>query len=634
MKYRPEIDGLRALAVVPVILFHAGFEQFSGGFVGVDVFFVISGYLITSILIGDIENKQFSIIAFYQRRARRIIPALSLVCLTTLPVSFYLLDPESFTDYGKSLMSVSLFLSNVYFALSGGYFAEYVAAKPLLHTWSISVEEQFYIFFPLVLLLWARFRRIKLSVIIGSLSVISFLCALVLVETFPRIAFFGLPTRAWELGVGALLAATQINWENNNSYFRNVSGVFGVIILLASYCLIDEGDMMPGVAALMPVLGAALIILAPSSSFSSRVLKNKILVFVGLISYSLYLWHQPILSFGHQMSDSKSVTFFLLFVITLFSFFSWKYIETPFRNKNLIGTAYILPISFLILSLIGSLGFFVYSKNGFSERFPEYTIYKSSNLWGAERNVDINCINRFGGDQYCLVDNLNNDVSDILIGDSHANHFYPGLRESLNKHGRNLLMIGAGGCPPLIDIDMGYNYIHGRRLRCLDRVNLEYSDLLELQSIKHVYLAFSQETLFDDRIDFIDIRDEIDFTQNREEAVLAAILRTVNYAKHNGKTVSLLSGLPDNTHSDFLQCLLDGGKEEACINVWKLKKMNMKYEQLLKSLEAFGVNIIDTSIALHSFPFTPDGAYLYRDGTHLTVEGSRYVGSYIRLLNE
>ncbi|KZK74433.1 MAG: hypothetical protein A3K90_08705 [Pelodictyon luteolum] len=182
----------------------------SGGFVGVDVFFVISGYLITSILIEEIENDHFSIIDFYERRARRILPPLFAVTLVTTPAVFLLLSPEAIVDYGKSLLSLSVFASNVYFALTGGYFANNVAAKPLLHTWSLSVEEQFYLFFPLLMLVWkSQSKNAQLS-IISLLSLISFLISVVLVTMYPRIAFFGIPSRAWELGIGAVIATLMV----------------------------------------------------------------------------------------------------------------------------------------------------------------------------------------------------------------------------------------------------------------------------------------------------------------------------------------------------------------------------------------------------------------------------------------
>jgi peptidoglycan/LPS O-acetylase OafA/YrhL len=631
MKYRAEIDGLRALAVVPVILFHAGFELFSGGFVGVDVFFVISGYLITTILIEDIENDRFSILKFYEKRARRILPALALVCFSTLPFSYFYLDPNSFADYGKSLTSVSVFLSNVYFALSGGYFAEYVSTKPLLHTWSLSVEEQFYIVFPFVVLLSAGHSRIKLVSTITILTVISFICALVLVDVYPRIAFFGIPTRAWELGIGALLAASRDSWANLNKVYGNILGVLGISLLIASYLLISADNEMPGLVALIPVLGTALIIIVPHSSLSTKILGNKIFVGIGLISYSLYLWHQPVLSFGHQISKSLLATLLLLSIILALSLLSWKYVETPFRSKKFVKDSYVLPFSMAALIVLGLTGWFVSSNNGFDERFPVYKTYLSQTKWSDDKNVDAACADQYGGDQYCLINDLSSDVTDVLIGDSHANHFYHGLAERLREVDRNLLMIGAGGCPPLIDIDMGFNYIHGSRLGCLDRVNEEYLSILSAPTVQNVYLAFAQETMFDERLDFVDYSEEIDFSQNRNDAVFAAVMRTVSYAQRNGKLVSILMDLPDTTHADFTRCLLQRNSETECLSVWVVEEQNEEYMRLLNRLREEGVTVIDTSFALDNFPFTAHQSYLYRDGTHLSSDGSHFVASKIIL---
>ena len=631
MKYRAEIDGLRALAVVPVIFFHAGFDLFSGGFVGVDVFFVISGYLITTILIADVKSNTFSIVRFYQRRARRILPALITVCLATIPFSYIYLDPVSFTDFGKSLISVSAFVSNVYFALSGGYFAEYVAAKPLLHTWSLSVEEQFYIVFPLIVLMCSRFRVLNLTAIISLLSLLSIISAILLVEVYPRIAFFGLPTRAWELGVGALLASLNRNDYASNTWFGNIIGLVGIATLVASYALLSADNLMPGIAAIPPVFGTALLIIAPSTSITAKLLSNKILVSIGLISYSLYLWHQPVFSFGHKVSDSFIATLGLIVVALLFSVISWKYIETPFRNRNLIKDKYILPMAVSSLLVLASAGTIIVSNNGFSDRFPSYAAYNNSNNWGRERNVNEECVARYGGDQYCLVNAPQSNVTDLLIGDSHANHFYHGLAERLTLVDRNLLMIGAGGCPPLIDIDMGFHYFFGRRLNCLDRVNDEYFALLNNETITHVYLAFAQEIMFDERLEFIDNRNEINFDIQREDAVYEALMRTVNIANDNNKVVSIIFDLPDSTHRTFLNCLLSNKSEGDCTQNWQLKDMNAAYLRLIDRLSNVGVNVVDTSFALNYFPRLNNGEYLFRDGTHLTLAGSRFVGENIVL---
>lgn len=634
MKYRADIDGLRAVAVIPVILFHAGFEFVSGGFVGVDVFFVVSGYLITKILIEDVKYNKFKIINFYQRRARRILPALVVVCVCTVPFSYTYLDPIAFSDYGKSLLSLSVFVSNVYFALSGGYFAEYVAAKPLLHTWSLSVEEQFYIVFPLLVLMCGRFGRLNLTLMIGCLSLLSIILAILLVEIYPRIAFFGLPTRAWELGVGALLASFGRDFYISNRFLGNAAGVTGIIILVSSYLFISSDSLMPGIAAIPPVVGAALLIVSPSNSIAARLLSHRVLVGIGLISYSLYLWHQPVLSFGYMLSDSLVVTVTLILIILVFSIISWKYIEKPFRNVNFISDRCILLLSFLALLTLGFLGSLISYNNGFSGRFPVYSSYINSNTWGAERNVEAECVSKYGGDQYCLVNDIQSNITDLLIGDSHANHFYHGLADRLGLDGRNLLMIGAGGCPPLIDIDMGFHYVHGRRLHCLRRVNEEYKSLLENETITHVYLAFIQDQIFDERIEFIDYRNEIDFHVDREDAVFDALMRTVRLAQDNHKVVSVLMDLPNNSHGDFLECLLERNSETDCIETWQLEDMSVAYLTLLERLTTEGVQVIDTSFALNFFPVLNDGNYLYRDSTHLSLFGSRFLGANISLPHE
>lgn len=631
MKYRPEIDGLRALAVIPVILYHTGFEFFKGGYLGVDVFFVISGYLITRIIIENLKSNNFSLLEFYQRRARRILPALIIVCVTFIPFSYIYLDPTSFADYGKSLISISVFASNIYFALSGGYFAEYVSTKPLLHTWSLSVEEQFYLVFPILIFLCVRFPRFKLSLVVTLLSILSIALTILLVKIYPRIAFFGLPTRAWELGIGVLIALLNWDFYISNRILGNVIGILGITILLLSYIFISAESFTFGIAVIPPVLGTALLIISPSSSLISKLISYKTLVSIGLISYSLYLWHQPVLSFGNQLPESIVTTISLLLLVIIISIFTWKYVEMPFRNRNLVKDRFILPISFMGLTFLGIAGWIISNSDGFVDRFPSYSNYKKSNTWTSEMNVDDACISKYGGDQYCLIYNIDKNVTDLLIGDSHANHFYIGLAERLSFLDKNLLMIGAGCCPPIIDIKMGFHYIHGRKLNCFVRVNEEYLSLLSNNNIDHIYLSFEQETMFDERIDFVDNRDEIDFSFNREDAVFSALMRTVNIAQNNNKSVSIIMDLPNSTHQDFINCLLLNKSENSCLNTWQPKDMNEKYLKLLKRLSNEGVKVIDTTFALNAFPLLGNGQYLFRDDSHLSLAGSHFVGSNMLL---
>jgi hypothetical protein len=286
------------------------------------------------------------------------------------------------------------------------------------------------------------------------------------------------------------------------------------------------------------------------------------------------------------------------------------------------------------LLILGTSGWIISSNEGFPQRFPTYLAYKSSSTWGNERNVNDECVSKYGGDQYCLVNDIHAVSTDLLIGDSHANHFYHGLAKRLAKKDRNLLMIGAGGCPPLIDIDMGFHYAHGRRLRCMDRMNEVYMTLLENETISHVYLAFAQDTMFDERLEFEDYRGELNFDLNRKDAVFNALMRTIGLAQDNNKAVSVLMDLPENTHQEFLNCLLSHKTETACSEELQIKSMNVSYLNLLERLDSEGIQVIDTSFALNLFPRLSNGDYLYRDGTHLSLAGSVFVGENILLSDE
>ena len=324
--YRKDIDGLRALAVLPVIFFHAGFELFSGGFVGVDIFFVISGYLITSIILKDIENNKFSINSFYLRRARRILPALFFVTILCIPASYLALTPGDMKNFGQSLVAVSTFSSNILFYLESDYFGGASDLKPLIHTWSLAVEEQFYIFFPLLLLAFHKFKRkITLSLFI-FLFLISFLSAnlATLLPNRPMLAsaaFYLLPFRAWELLIGVFCAyAINFNFFNKNLFTRELAPLLGVLLIIISIISYDKTTPFPSFYALAPTLGTALIILSTNkATFIYKILSLPLFVGIGLISYSFYLWHQPIFAFSRHLSmhDLSNLEKHFLILISL-----------------------------------------------------------------------------------------------------------------------------------------------------------------------------------------------------------------------------------------------------------------------------------------------------------------------------
>ena len=297
MKYRAEIDGLRALAVAPVIFFHGGFGLFSGGFVGVDVFFVISGYLITTVLIDDIENKRFSFTKFYERRARRILPALYFVVLVSLAASTFILLPQELLATAKSALSIPFFSSNFFFWSERGYFGSATELKPLIHTWSLAVEEQFYVVFPVILLLISQFKKvIFLSVLLLTLFVSLFASYYVTKLHFDTAFYFPL-TRAWELLIGTFCALILRNSNRNLSTKQSeFFCFFGLIMIAGSYVIFDSDTLFPYVWALVPTVGTALFILtAGNTKYLKHLFGWKPMVGLGAISYSLYLWHQPCL---------------------------------------------------------------------------------------------------------------------------------------------------------------------------------------------------------------------------------------------------------------------------------------------------------------------------------------------------
>ncbi|HEY3487462.1 MAG TPA: acyltransferase family protein, partial [Gammaproteobacteria bacterium] len=458
MEYRREIDGLRALAVLPVILFHAGFQTFSGGFVGVDIFFVISGYLITSIILLEKQAGTFTLSNFYERRARRILPALFLVMFVCLPFAWPWLLPADMEDFSLSLVAVAGFAANILFWQTSGYFETNAELHPLLHTWSLAVEEQYYLFFPVFLIAtwrlgirWIAF----LLVIAGSLS-------LAVAEWGslhkPAATFYLLPTRGWELLIGALVAFYFFGRKPVFSELSNQAGSsLGILLILYAIFAFDEQTPFPGLHALVPTVGAALIILfATPRTLVGRLLSNKLLVGIGLISYSAYLWHQPLFAFARHRSveePDKLLLAALAVTAIVLAYFSWKYVEVPCRNKQRFKRkqvfAYGIAGSFLF-AMVGLTGFF---NDGF-----EYRLTAEQNRISAYSQYDATEIYRR---HKCFIDPgktyrdfssecqniISKDEALLLWGDSYAAALSKGLR----TYHDNVVQYTASACPPVID---------------------------------------------------------------------------------------------------------------------------------------------------------------------------------------
>lgn len=457
IKYRPEIDGLRAIAVIPVILFHAGFSLFSGGFVGVDVFFVISGYLITSILLRELERNEFSISGFYERRARRILPALFFVIAFFLPFSWFWMEPEELKAFGLSIVSAVLFSSNVYFFLNSDYFSPAAEEQPLLHTWSLAVEEQFYLFFPLVLLfLWKR-GEAKTLLFISVALVFTLFLSEFMWRYDANANFYLFPTRIWELLCGAVLAFPQVaGFLNKTSFkFSNVMSTSGLFLILYSIFFYDESVPSPGILMFVPVLGAALVIgFTRGESLLGRVLSSKLLVGFGLLSYSAYLWHQPLFAFARLrvLGEPDIRTMVFLVVLTfLFSFITWKYVESPFRKGgSKRGRVFFFSASGVAALLL--VGAVFHAGHGFPARFgmPDSLVKSFS-------RVDAKCFDRPYSHEVsewlCTIGDAG-DKGDVFLmaGDSHMYSMIPVFDNWAKFNSFTGLYAGYSGCPPLLSI--------------------------------------------------------------------------------------------------------------------------------------------------------------------------------------
>ena len=453
MKYRAEIDGLRALAVVPVILFHAGFELFSGGFVGVDVFFVISGYLITTILIEDIENKRFSIVHFYERRARRILPALFFVMLVCIPISSIYLPSDELRDFFQSIVAVSLFASNILFWKEGGYFDSEASDKPLLHTWSLAVEEQYYILFPIFLIIAWRFGKNRVFWMIVVMAAISMLLSEWGSRNHPNANFYLAPTRAWELFAGSIAAfVVQRQGVQKNNLLALV-GLSGIAFSIFFY---DEATPFPSVYTLVPVLGVLLLVLyAEKETLAAKVLSTKGFVGIGLISYSAYLVHQPLLVFTNLAILEGGSVFTKAIVVCatfLVAWFMWRYVETPFRkaanqaNQVLVTSAVFLS-AFIVLG-----GLYHYKVIPQKETILTWggKSYAAPAKFGGIELEGENCSAREPS-KSCIIGSLSPKV--VIVGDSHARVLTQAAYEALAQDGFTLVDMSAGGCPFLIGLN-------------------------------------------------------------------------------------------------------------------------------------------------------------------------------------
>ena len=646
LKYRPDIDGLRAIAVLAVVLFHAGVQTLSGGFSGVDVFFVISGYLITSIIVREIREGNLSLLTFYERRMRRILPALFVVLAFTSVGSFLLYNPAELEGYGESLIAAAISASNFLFWSESGYFDSLAEVKPLLHTWSLGVEEQFYILFPIILLAISRVSRQRYTAWILTILLVSLMASIRGVAHWPSAAFYLLHARAWELAVGALLALGSIPVIHHR-HLREMVALGGIFSIGWGFVALTSDAPFPGANALFPCLGAALVIHAGSSGSTriGRMLSWKPLVLIGLVSYSLYLWHWPLLVFARfykVIPLTGLETTGVLLVAFAAAFASWHFIERPFRKRRSVFTRRTVFVSGMTLTLLMvAFGSSVVVTKGWPGRVDRDVLrlaygaldFSKSSRMCMERN-------RSGLDYQglCIIGKRNGVPSFIVLGDSHAGALMPGVAMAAKNAGATGFDAAADSCPPL---DGVLNQLGDEGEQCLEFRNRTLDLIERIPSIQKVILISRWPTQAEGtrygRDDpgpkpmLVDIENKV---QGSHEVFSLGVERIVKRLRRANKQVYMVFSVPEvgwNVPSVSARNLFIGRNFDIRPRLSDFHARNAYVSAVFNRMAGqYGVKVLYPDSILCGKDLcevTKNGRALYYDDDHLSVFGAESISS-------
>ncbi|PZO88193.1 MAG: acyltransferase [Micavibrio aeruginosavorus] len=548
LKYRPDIDGLRAIAITLVLLYHADLWNVNGGYIGVDVFFVISGFLITSLILKDLQYGTFSFFDFWERRIRRILPALGVVTLFTLVAGWFIFLPEDYATLGKQAASQTVFSSNILFYTMSGYFAAENSTKPLLHTWSLAVEEQYYFIIPLLLVILFAKLRLRMQTVLLAIMIVSFAASVWAVKYYPDAAFYLLPFRSWEMLVGSLLAFHGNRESRYNRGWRaETLATLGFMAIVAAGMLYTPKTSFPGVAALVPCLGAAMIIYANGmggKTLVGRFLSSKPLVFIGLISYSLYLWHWPLLMFAEYLPviELRSLhKLGLLLISGILAYLSWRYVEQPTRRKSLNKTndrASIYTYAGGGLALIALISIGIVVLKGIPQRWSAQELQYAEGAkdinysrWKCEKSPE-----DIKSAKLCTTSqDLKTDPAFILWGDSHADAWVPGFEYLSQKYRVNGYQATLHSCPPLLDLDKKGS------TQC-EKQNAAVLELIKSHKIKNVFLVANWTGWLDSSQLFFttDAWYKKSYDKKFDDIKIAALQRTIDTLRAEGANVYIL----------------------------------------------------------------------------------------------
>src|ERR1017187_5078930 len=618
--HRPDIDGLRALAVLPVLLFHARLGC-PGGFVGVDIFFVISGYLITSIILKELNAGTFSLIRFWERRIRRILPAFVVVVLATFVAGWFYFLPEDLAKLGKATVAQATLLSNFYFYqqwLAGkNYFAPAVDPSPLQHTWSLAVEEQFYLLFPMLLVFLARSRGRAMTIMLVAMAIISLLLSSLGVGIFPAATFYLLPARSWELLTGALLALIRgrfvLNWQT-----REAAGLLGFCLTFYAIFSYDKYDPFPGAAAIPPCLGAALIIMSSEAqlSFVGRILAFKPFVFIGLISYSLYLWHYPLLEFlkypyplGPRSPRAQALT---LLVSTILAIVTWKYVETPFRKRRVFSKQpHLFTFAGVSVLLMFLLGMLVINGNGIPSRYSgKYFSYVVSRKHITFLNST--SLLKAQAGQFPMLGDVqatNQPIGLLIWGDSHAMVLTPVLDELCRRFSwRGVQATHSLTAPVLNYVSTEAVELHGDS-PMFNRAVLDYIGKKHVRNV--IIAAYWRRYAASDELK-------------------TNLLLTVNAVMKLGARVYIMRDVPKQgsflASKTAFAILHHHDLTQIGITIEEHQEANRGLTQMFDEVSGTGATVLDPAEYFLNdkghYVVAKNNQVLYWDESHLTVEGS------------
>lgn len=643
--YRPDIDGLRAVAVIAVALYHGWPNHLPGGFIGVDIFFVISGYLITSIILSALEQDRFSILAFYARRVRRIFPALLLVLAATIGFGWIVLLPDEFRQVARHVTAGGLFVSNLFLWNEAGYFDNAGLTKPLLHLWSLGIEEQFYLLWPVLLWLTYKYKK-GVVLLLGTVFAGSFVANLALTSTDATAAFYSPATRFWELMTGAIGAGLHLRCRARPARWAQAGSLGGALLLAAGFAFINTQDPFPGWRALLPVGGTILLIMAGPHAFINRTLLSaRLVVGTGLISYPLYLWHWPLLSYGFIIDGGKPaflVRAGLIAAALLLAILTYRFVELPIRKAVVRGRvvrtlaagmaatvlAGVLVNAGVIRERLDAPGAEVYLRALNDSDFPGATLTPL----------------RYGNSSFQTVAGRLPGVT-VFLGDSVVEHYGPFIEHAISSRPgrfRSAVFATQGGCLPILHVIPLPKY---RNLRCLAMVEDGYAFARRPEVAAVVvgaaWAGYFQEAnggslIFDDGVRQLAFPEQF-----AKEEACRTLARTLKELKALGKQVFLLQPPPMGPSFDPRN-MITGSRFDSIKPLPRIAPVKLDQfiadnaesrNRLVEIARSSGAQLIDPGMSLCQNNICPvlgaDGTPAYTDTMHMRPAYSRFAARYL-----